>query len=568
MISNVIAQRGAKTASNGNLREAVSKKLYADDRTFRADRLIEGWQKVPEIGVGLDTLPVEQARNTAINLDTQAKFMYKMTEAQLSVATDGQKPENMLRLVRLAMPSAIRNQVFTEFAMETAKDSIKYFRPTVTKNQKGTNNMSAHNSNGDYDNSRSKDPWGMEDGADFNGDSYQKSLYEMSEDRFVQEVANAVIISGADAAAAGDYLVGGKKVSIAANANAKYTIVFGKKATDENPSEFDMGYIDGYVTVFGTDETDTIAQQHKNTKKFFINSTDYDGVEIVAAKDAKDNEILGVFQVLDPNSKIKALKAYGRYDSEADFEGDNLGEIQMRMSTYDFEPRPISIGITFSKLAEITLDASFGVSLEDEMLTYAAQEIKASMDRQAFRLAYHAAKTNPKNYTVTFDAGWDKTASADSNQKRGYIENAQTFQTAILKVADVQMNDIQRGGVSRMVGGPSAVSYTSLINGFKPENEVSFVGPHKFGEVNNIPIFKVQSQIIPTNEILCVWKNNESDVAIAFGTLIPFFSSGLIARKNFYTEAALATFGDYNVLNRKYLTLIRIKNLKETTEEA
>jgi hypothetical protein len=42
---------------------------------------------------------------------------------------------------------------------------------------------------------------------------------------------------------------------------------------------------------------------------------------------------------------------------------------------------------------------------------------------------------------------------------------------------------------------------------------------------------------------LAVWKNDqvENDVSIAFGTLIPFFSTGIIQRKNFYKEAGLIT---------------------------
>ena len=64
-----------------------------------------------------------------------------------------------------------------------------------------------------------------------------------------------------------------------------------------------------------------------------------------------------------------------------------------------------------------------------------------------------------------------------------------------------------------------------------------------------------------------MWKNdqNEGDVAIAFGTLVPFFNTGIIQRKNFYKEAGLATYGDWAVMNRRYLALIRIKGLKDTT---
>jgi hypothetical protein len=130
------------------------------------------------------------------------------------------------------------------------------------------------------------------------------------------------------------------------------------------------------------------------------------------------------------------------------------------------------------------------------------------------------------------------------------------------------LNDINRGGVSRLVAGPSAGSYMRLIGGYSTKGKQSNIGAHQFGELEGIPLFKVPSSIIPNNEILTVWKNddNEADVSIAFGTLVPFFSTGIIQRKNFYKEAGLATYGDWQILNRRYLALITIKNIKDGAE--
>ncbi len=553
---------------NKSARENAARKLYKDERSFRADRLVEAWMKVPEIGEGLEKLPEAVARNVAINLQQQARLTSRLTEMQRATAFDGQKPENMLRLTRLAMPSVIRNQVFTEYALESMYDTIKYLRPKVTKNQKGTNNMARRHSDGVFGNaSDDTNPWGIGKGDDFNqpdnADGYQKALYEQSGDRFVQEMANALVLMGTDAD--GKYKIGTKEIEITGAVAEDVYIVFGKKADDTSKNEFDLGYRDGYVTIFGASEQDTLAIQNRDGG-FFVNTADHAGVTVAPV----DEKIEGAFVIKGLDlTKTPVVKAYGRYDCESDFEGDNLGQIELGMTTYKFNPRPVEIGISFSMLADVTLDVTFGVSIEDELMNYGAQEIKAALDRQAFKYAYHIAKTNPAAYRVDFEAGWtDAVGASDiAAQKRGYIENAQTFPTAVLKVADVMLNDIKRGGVSRMVGGPSAVSYMTLIGGFSGASEVSFVGPHKFGELNNTPVFKVPSDIIPTDEVLCVWKNDmaEGDVSIVFGTLIPFISTGLIQRANFYTEAGLANISDYNCLNRKYLSLIKIKNMKDTT---
>ena len=84
------------------LREATRKQLAKTEREFRGAIFVESWSRIPKIGAGLTKLPESVARNTAINLQTQAASMQKMTEAQLSTSFQGFTPENMLRLVRLA----------------------------------------------------------------------------------------------------------------------------------------------------------------------------------------------------------------------------------------------------------------------------------------------------------------------------------------------------------------------------------------------------------------------------------------------------------------------------------
>ena len=74
----------------------------------------------------------------------------------------------MLRLVRLAYPNSIRGKIFTEFAMETARDSIKYIRPVYTNSQTGRSmsDRTFGDFNTDGDNS-----WESED--------YRKAMYEI-----------------------------------------------------------------------------------------------------------------------------------------------------------------------------------------------------------------------------------------------------------------------------------------------------------------------------------------------------------------------------------------------------
>jgi hypothetical protein len=262
------------------------------------------------------------------------------------------------------------------------------------------------------------------------------------------------------------------------------------------------------------------------------------------------------------------IRAMGRFNSESDFEGNSLGEVELKMDEYMFRPSPTTIGVSWSQLTEITLDTSFNISAEEYLVSYASQEIRSALDYRAIRMAYAIAQTNAKhnpNYYYRFDAAYNTIGTGDAGTKDGYRDNAQTFVNAIDAVGDIIYDEINRGGVSRLVAGPSACSYMHLNAGYSPKGKQNQVGSHQFGTLDEIPLFKVPSNIIPTDELLCVWKNDqvENDVSIAFGTLIPFFSTGIIQRKNFYKEAGIATYGDAALLNRRYLAIIKIDNLKD-----
>ena len=431
--------------------------------------------------------------------------------------------------------------------------SIKYIKPVYSKTQSGKSLDDRTDFARIYEDV---------DGSfnDINNENARRAIYETTADRINQELAT---VEGT---------------------TTESTKVFEFKALSEGDDEGitkkwgakGEHYIDGYGVVYGKNEKDVIAVQDKRTKDFYV-AGEYAGTKVEVSQDTT-----GFFKITVSNftnsdtsedkTTLDDVKAYARFDSEGDFMGDYLGEVEIRMSDYEFKPRPTTIGVTWSQLSELTLDASFGVSAEEYLVTYAAAAIKQELDYRAIRIAYMAAKTNPAAYHVTFDAAYNTPGVGEgtsaSGTKEGYRDNAQTFLSAVATVGDIMYNDIKRGGVSRLVCGPSAGTYIRLNNLFSNKGAMPAEGAHQFGELDGIPTFKVPDEVIPTNEILTVWKNpsNEADISVAFGTFVPFFSTGVIQRKNFYKEAGLATYGDWAILNRRYLATIKIENLKDTTK--
>lgn len=550
-------------------------------RTFKLNERVKFWSNVRGVGDGMSNLDEATQRNLAQFLDNEAGHMSKLTETQISTSFNGFTPENMLRLVRLAMPNVVRSKIFTEFAMETARDSIKYIRPVYSKTQNGKGLPDRAD-----DETYTRIYEDADEENDINNENYRRAIYETTADRMNQELATVkgtadgdkvtfafVAPKAADIDAAKDAL---KAATSEADLKEK------KAALDALLAQTKWGvlgekYLEGYGVVYYKSEKDVIAIQDKRTKKFYISGEWAD--KVVKVEDVKAEKAHSIVVTLKDgvasgvgSAAIDAnlIMAYARFDSETDFTGDYLGEVEIKMSDYEFRPRPTTIGVTWSQMSELTLDTSFNVSAEEYLVTYAASAIKQELDYRAIRTAYMVASTNPKAYNIHFDAAYNtnNVVGDKVGTKEGYRDNAQTFLSAIGTIGDVMYNDIKRGGVSRIVCGPSAGTYFRLITQFTNKGAMPAEGAHQIGELDGIPTFKVPDEIIPTNKVLTVWKNpsNEADIAIAFGTFVPFFSTGVIQRKNFYKEAGLATYGDWAVLNRRYMATITIDNLKDTTE--
>lgn len=73
--------------------ENLTEKLLREERNYRADRLVEKWSKMPEIGVGIQEMNTRAARNLAILLENQTRQMSHMTEAAIASNFNGQTPK-------------------------------------------------------------------------------------------------------------------------------------------------------------------------------------------------------------------------------------------------------------------------------------------------------------------------------------------------------------------------------------------------------------------------------------------------------------------------------------------
>lgn len=570
-------------AMKKGLQEKVISKAEAtkrlSEKAARAEKAAQIWNNHPLFKGELAKLTEAKVRqNQAINLTNQARFMKQLNEQETSAEFQRMAPANMMRLVQLTMTNLNRGNVFSEYSMESARDAIYYIKQNFSKSVAMDAGDFAERSMSYSHKAEGQDPFGFNGGEDelsvggYNGNNpayggkkrannattntnARKSVYESKESRFANELANTSNIK-AD--------------------GEKAVITWKGGPFGENGEK----YVPGSTKIYaGTDERDVIAFQDPNTLEYYIGQK-YAGVVVKDEPRAGGNgEVVTTVDFTNREDKELALdeiNAYARFESETDYTGTHLGEVNLNMAVYELRPHRTSIGVSWTKLAEITLDSTFNTQVDDLLLTTAADTIHAQLDLQAFKEAYTLALTNPEIYKVEFDAGYAtnyKDAEGKNIENVGtkdsYNQIAQTLSSAIEIASAALYSDIHRGSINQLVVGVSVAPYLKINNGFEPKGLQDPTGVYKIGELDGIPVYKAPIEVIPDNEILCVYKNAkvENDVAIVYGTLVPFVSNKL-EYPTFFTRAGIATYGDRAFLNPKYLARIVIKNLKDRVNSA
>ena len=455
------------------------------ERNDRADRLVEKWTKTRGIGDKLDEMETSRARALAIVLENQESHLTRLTETQISNSFST-TPENVLRVVRLGYPNSVRGELFLEWAMETARDSIYYLSPVYQATKRGATagGVTHESSSFRYSSEIESDTLGVGDGSTvtFVGGTSGKLANPPLRPFTVKVLVGQTPVAVDDGA--------GNLVGIALNAGGTNTV----------------NYQDGSFTV-----------------TFTTAPTAGASVQVEYHFDSED---------------------YGQYP--------DMGSIELQLRDYQFRVKPWPLYVSWSKMTELLINTTLNIDAEDALIRGASDELKKALDFHAIRLAYQSALGNT---AVTFNV---QGAVGEAETDR-----AMAFSRAIDGATNKMYDDLQRGGVTKLVGGPSAVSYLKLHGRFNGSNQQPKVGAYREGSIDGIDVYKVPSAIVPDDEFMAIYRNDEvpEDVSVAFGSLIPLYRTQTLEYKEFYSETGLAYFGDAKVLQPKYLQRIKLLNL-------
>jgi hypothetical protein len=228
--------------------------------------------------------------------------------------------------------------------------------------------------------------------------------------------------------------------------------------------------------------------------------------------------------------------------------------VDLSLRAVPFTLREYPITASFSKKLELTLGTSYKVDAQEAYLRAMADELRKTLDIQAFTLASRQAHANSGANPVVFNM-------------QGAVGEAETNRIQVItryidKVGTRIYNKLFRGGVNVIFGGPTATGVLTGHNRWNDTGAQDANGIYKLGNLGDIPVFRVPPEVCADADLVCVYKNRQlpEDVFLMIGTLLPLHVTDKLELPGRNTEFGVASYGDMQILNKGYAEILTIQN--------
>jgi len=308
---------------------------------------------------------------------------------------------------------------------------------------------------------------------------------------------------------------------------------------DPNGNEALVGIDNGSGTIIsynggtGIDSTATNTVDYSSTGAVTINLTNAPAT--------------GSYVKIQWNSSLEGTSNFDTY----------AGQLTLELRKERFNARPFPLGFDYSMMTQVMLDTD-QIGNAHELLTNAvAQELAKAKDERGIRFIASIARTNTIR---SFDTQF---AQQGEVQRKSWAQN---LTNAIDNVSAEITNDVQRGEVNKVIGGPLAISYMRLHDRFVPDNsEMGMAGARKVGMLDGKEVFQIPATtngaVLGNTELLLTFSNPSvpGDCAAIFGDLTTL--SAELTFPQLRTQGTLASVYDQRLINSKFARVLNLKNL-------
>ena len=255
--------------------------------------------------------------------------------------------------------------------------------------------------------------------------------------------------------------------------------------------------------------------------------------------------------VVATTSNIRVLY---HYDSEDSTNYTQYPKVSLAISKQRFKARPMSLGYTYSQMAELVLGTQMKEDVETLLVNAVSAEHARARDFRAIAFARNVAKTNQ---AYEFNCQF-----ADEGEM-AYISHAQRIYNVIDTIGGKIHDDKLRGRPTTIIAGNDATSYMRNHKDWKEDMSQPREGVYKAGTLNDLTVFTcpAATNILATNEMLLTYKNplEGLDVSIAFGVLTELTAA--LAYPQFYVDGNIAVVEDKMLITREFIRLLTLNNL-------
>jgi hypothetical protein len=288
-----------------------------------------------------------------------------------------------------------------------------------------------------------------------------------------------------------------------------------------------------------------------------------DGKGNIQGKDSNDAAITGTVNYATGAASVtfttapaagQAVTLEGGIALEKDNDLEITQSVDLSLRAVPFTLREYPITASFSKKLELVLGTSYKVDAQEAYLRAMADELRKTLDIQAFSLASRQAHRNSAASPVVFNM-------------QGAVGEAETNRIQVItryidKVGVKIYNKLFRGGVTVIFGGPTATGVLTGHNQWNDTGAQSANGIYRLGNLGAIPVFRVPGEVCADTDLVCVYKNPQlpEDVFLMIGTLLPLHVTNKLELPGRNTEFGVASYGDMQILNRGYAEILTIQN--------
>jgi hypothetical protein len=482
-----------RNLSESQVKEEQSKRL--GERKRIGESLVRGLVQRPYFGKGIaeayNKYP-DRVMNLAFAVKNVEEHLADLTEAQIS-STLGTTPENILRVLRLGYLNTCRQDAFWEMGLATAHDIFFYLEPKYRKTLRGA-------TAGDI--------------------MYQSKSWRSTSDE--GEWAANETPNGPDAQ------------------TPVVTFTFSPSAAEAPLTPYTMNIIiNGNLVA-------------NDNGKGIIQGAGIDGNAITGTVNYATGAGSITFAAAPAVGTVIVMAGSIALEKDNDLNITQSVDLSLRACPFNLREYPITA--SFSKKLELTLGTSYKVDAQEAYLRAMADELRKTLDIQAFPLASRQAHTNSGTTPVTFNMQ-GAVGEAETNR-------IQVISRYIDKVGTRIYNKLFRGGVSVIFGGPTATGVLTGHNRWNDTGAQDANGIYKLGNMGDIPIFRVPAEVCPDNHLVCVYKNRQlpEDVFLIIGTLLPLHVTDKLELPGRNTEFSVASYGDMQILNKGYAEVLEIQN--------